>query len=166
MLPENKSYIRAAKGKILLGLLAASMMATGPSLALDKAKNDPQIQHRHNVKEIVKYSLKGMSAILKGEVKSPDHFPALAQAMASSASIATDMFKTDTRGIDGKTDAVDKIWDNWEDFSKRMDAFNADAQDLAMVAKEGDMKKNILAFKKTAKNCKSCHDEYKKDRKK
>lgn len=151
------------KGKILIGLLAASLIAAGPSLALDEAKENPKLQYRQNVMEIVKYSLLGMRDIIKGDIKDQDQFPALAAAMASATSISAGMFKEDTRSLEGKTTAKDSIWENWQDFSKRIDAFNADAQALAMVAKEGDMKKNILAFKKTAKNCKSCHDEYRKD---
>lgn len=163
MHPENTSIIQMTKGKILLGLLAASIIATGPALALDEAKENPKLQHRQNIMEIVKYSLLGMRDIIKGDVTDQSQFPALARSMANASSIATKAFAPDTRSLEGKTTAKDKIWDNWEDFSKRMAAFNADAQDLAMVAKEGSMKKNILAFKKTAKNCKSCHDEYRKE---
>ena len=160
---ENISTLQMTKGKILIALLAASFMASGPSLALEEAKENPKLQYRQNVMEIVKYSLLGMRDIIKGDVADQSQFPALARSMANASSIATRAFTPDTRSFEGKTTAKDSIWENWQDFSKRMDAFNADTQALAMVAKEGDMKANILAFKKAAKNCKSCHDEYRKD---
>lgn len=166
MQPKNASTIQMTKGKILIGLLAASLIATGPTLALDEAKENPKLQYRQNVMEIVKYSLLGMRDIIKGDVADQSQFPALASSMANASSIATKAFTPDTRSLEGKTTAKDSIWENWEDFSKRMTAFNADAQALAMTAKDGDMKKNILAFKKVTKNCKSCHDEYRKDDKK
>jgi cytochrome c556 len=152
-------YIR----KIALGLMTGSVLLVGPSLANDEVKENPRLQHRHNVMEIVKYSLLGMKAIISGDVKDQSQFPELAASMANAASVASKMFKEDTRELEGKTDAKDKIWANWEDFSKRMDAFNSAAQELAVVAKEGDMNKNIIAFKNTAKNCKACHDEYQKE---
>lgn len=149
--------------KMTIGLLAASIMFTAPMLAVDDTKENPRLQYRHSVMETIKYSLLGMRAIIKGDVKDQDQFPALAQSMASAASVANQMFKEDTRALEGKTAAKDKIWDNWEDFSKRMSTFNEAAQKLATVAKEGDMKANIMAFKNTAKNCKSCHDEYQEE---
>lgn len=157
------SQIKINTNKMAIGLLAASIVFTAPMLALDDTKENPRLQYRHSVMETIKYSLLGMSAIIKGDVKDQDQFPALAQSMASAASVANQMFKEDTRGLEGKTAAKDKIWDNWEDFSKRMSSFNDAAQELAAVAKKGDMKNNIAAFKNAAKNCKSCHDEYQED---
>ncbi len=163
MRSNKTSYIQMTKGKIFIGLLAASLIATVPSLGLDDAKENPKLQHRQNVMEIVKYSLLGMRDIIKGDVADQSQFPALASSMANASSIATKAFALDTRSLEGKTTAKDNIWENWSDFSKRMAAFNADAQNLAIVAKEGAMKANILAFKKATKNCKSCHDEYRKE---
>lgn len=157
------SQIKIRTSKITIGILAASLLFAAPSLAIDDDKENPRLQYRHNVMEIVKYSLLGMRDIIKGDIKDQDQFPALAQSMASAASIANEMFKEDTRALEGKTGAKAKIWDNWEDFSKRMKDFNDAAQELAEVAKEGDMKNNIMAFKNTAKNCKSCHDEYRQE---
>ena len=159
------SQIKTHTSIMTISLLTASLIFAVPSLAIDDAKENPRLQYRHNVMEIVKYSLLGMRDIIKGDIKDQDQFPALAQSMASAASIANDMFKEDTRALEGKTGAKAKIWDNWEDFSKRMKAFNDAAQELAAVAKAGDMKNNIAAFKNTAKNCKSCHDEYRQEHK-
>lgn len=163
MQPKNTSYIQMTKGKIFIGVLAASFIASGSSLALDEAKENPKLQYRQNVMQIVKYSLLGMRDIIKGDITDQSQFSALASSMANASSIATKAFAPDTRSLEGKTTAKDSIWENWEDFSKRMNTFNTDVQALAMVAKQGDMKANILAFKKATKNCKSCHDEYRKD---
>ena len=162
MRSDKASYIQATKGKIFIGMLAASLIATVPSLALDEEKVNPKVQHRQNVMEIVKYSLLGMRDIIKEDVADQSQFPALASSMANASSIAAKAFTPDTRSLEGKTTAKDNVWENWSDFSKRMETFNADAQALAIVAKEGDMKANIIAFKKAAQNCKSCHDEYRK----
>lgn len=148
------------KSKVILALLATSIMISAPSSAQDKEKVDPTMQHRQNVMEIVKYSLFGMRDIIKGDVKDQSQFSAFASAMASATSVAGRAFKQDTRGLEGKTTAKGDVWDNWQDFNGRMQDFDAAAQTLANVASEGDMKKNILAFKDLAKNCKGCHDEY------
>ncbi len=151
------------KKYMLSSLIATSILISVPTVAIDDEKTNPQIQHRQNIMEIVKYSLLGMSAIIKGEVKDQGQFPALASSMASATSVASKAFETDTRALEGKTTAKSEVWDNWQDFSKRMDTFNQAAQELAVVAKDGDMKKNVMAFKNMAKNCKSCHDEYRED---
>ena len=148
-----------------IGLVAASYMVAVPVQALDEEKENPKLQHRQNIMEIVKYSLLGMRGIIKGDVKDQSQFPAFAASMANASSIATQAFKEDTRTLEGKTTAKGDVWENWQDFSKRMNEFNDAAQVLAVVAKDGDMAKNLEAFKNTAKNCKSCHDEYREEHK-
>ena len=100
--------------------------------------------------------------IRKGEGGTPADFPEIAASMAAAASKTKAAFEKDTRGFEGFTKAKDNVWENWEDFAKRLDKMDMDAQAFAEAAKSGDMSKMGPAMGALGKNCKSCHDEYKK----
>ncbi len=136
-------------------LLATSVHADG-----EKKKRFSESQYRHDVMEVPKYTLAGMVQHLKGELDLTEELPALAQMMATAASISKASFEKDTRGMEGHTEAKDSIWENWEDFAARMDTFEADTKALVIAAESGDKGQFGAAFGKVTKNCKSCHDKY------
>jgi len=143
----------------MIGGVFVPVAAHGES---EKEKRFAESQYRHDVMEHFNYSMKKLVPIL---FKGADHkadLPAIADIMASAATITTTAFEKDTRGMEGHTEAKDKIWDNWEDFSARLEKMQADTAVFAAVAKTGDMAAIVPAFKKVGSNCKSCHDEYKK----
>jgi len=119
-------------------------------------------QYRHDTMEHFSYSMKKLVPILFKGTGNPDHLPAIAQIMASTASISKSVFEKDTRGVEGHTKSKDAVWENWEDFAKRMDSLEADTAAFAEVTKQTtDMDKIKAAFGLVGRNCKGCHDEYK-----
>ena len=72
-----------------------------------------------------------------------------------------DYFKLDTRGFNVPSDALDKIWDNQEDFSNKMANLAEAAANLKQTAQSGEDSALKPAIGKIFNTCKSCHDDYK-----
>jgi len=128
----------------------------------EKEKRFFESQYRHDVMEHFSYSMKKLIPILFKNAGHKDHLPEIANIMASTAKMSKSSFKKDTRGMEGRTESKDNIWENWSDFSARMDKLEADTAAFSEATKSGDMAVIVPAFKKVGSNCKSCHDEYKK----
>jgi len=155
-----------------LGKLASATVATamiGGALmpaAADgegEAKRFFESQYRHDVMEHFSYSFKKISMIMKGQAGSKDDIAAIANIMANASTMTKASFKKDTRNMEGHTEAKDNIWEKWDDFSQRLDKLEADANAFAVAANSGDMAQIGPAMENVGKNCKSCHDKYKKD---
>lgn len=58
-----------------------------------------------------------------------------------------------------ETEAAPAIWENWDDFKKRLNQFKVDAQGAAASAEKG-LDAFREGFVKMAQNCKSCHEKY------
>lgn len=119
-------------------------------------------KYRHDTMQHFNYSMQKLVPILFQGTGNPDHLPAIARIMASTATMTKSVFEKDTRGMDGHTKAKDAVWENWQDFAKRMDGLEADTAAFAEVtARTTDMDEIKAAFKNVGRNCKGCHDEYK-----
>ncbi|MBL4640027.1 MAG: cytochrome c [Kordiimonadaceae bacterium] len=153
------------KAQIIKGMaiaaLVAGMLSPVAAHSSEKKKRFVESQYRHDVMEHFSYGFKQVGLIMKGQAGEKKHLAAIATIMAAAAPVARDAFVKDTRGTEGHTEAKDKIWDNWADFSSRMDKFVADTAAFDVAAKTGDMAQIGPAMKKVGGSCKSCHDEYK-----
>lgn len=119
-------------------------------------------KYRHDTMQHFNYSMQKLVPILFRGTGNPDHLPAIARIMASTATMTKSVFEKDTRGTEGFTKAKNAIWENWEDFAKRMDALEKDTAAFAEVtARTTDADEIMAAFKNVGRNCKGCHDEYK-----
>ena len=61
-------------------------------------------------------------------------------------------------------DSLPAIWDNWDDFSTRMDEFVEDTALVAKLAREGG-RDAIMAdvVRALSTSCKGCHEMYRKE---
>lgn len=145
------------------GSLFAPFAATGAFGDDDGEERFAESQYRHDVMEHFNYSIKKILQNFQGNVQHPEHFAPIATIMASTATMTKAAFEKDTRGMEGHTKAKDEIWDNWEDFSSRLDQLEADTAAFAEVAQSGNMEQIGPAFRKAVSQCKACHDKYKAD---
>ena len=88
-----------------------------------------------------------------------DRVKANAEAIAALAPMIPDVFRSDTRGSDIPTEALDKIWDNGADFADKAATVAARAADLASATADGQGAA-MKAFGAMGASCKACHDEY------
>ncbi len=156
------------RSKKLIGATTlTAMVAIGLSATTSAHQNKERFvdsQYRHDLMEVVKYSVGNIGKIVQKKVDVKDgQLAAHAEILAKAAASAKDAFEKDTRGIKGFTEAKDNIWEDWEDFSERMDKFAADTQAFADATKSGDNAKIGAGIGAVFKNCKSCHDKYKSE---
>jgi cytochrome c556 len=145
--------------------LAAGIMAPVAAHSDESGeKRFPESQYRHDLMEHFKYGIGNVVQIMKGESAHKDHLPKLAAIMADASSMVKDAFEKDTRAVSGMTEAKADIWENWDAYAEAADQFERDARNFADVAAATDDMGQIgAAFKQFARNCKSCHDDYKAD---
>ena len=148
-------------------------------IATNENQDDIAIEIFEYIVEIAQdpeITLKAENNILKIETKkltkskedvynlqvSPNHKKITYQVGRGDLMIA-DYNRTDTSKFDVKTEALNKIWQDQENFSKRIDDLTKASAHLQQVAASGDkaaIKKAIVGVGKT---CGGCHDDFKKD---
>lgn len=130
----------------------------------DEAKSPEEmaIAYRQNAFHMIKYHFGPMAGMVKGDKEfNAEEFLKNAEAVATLSKFPINGF---IPGSDmGKTEAKSKIWDNMDDFKKKMETFQIEAASLAEVAKGGDMAAIKPQFGKVGESCKACHKEYKED---
>ncbi|WP_374765097.1 c-type cytochrome [Yunchengibacter salinarum] len=141
--------------------LTSAVFAHGDGSHAAQDDRYTESKYRHQLMEVVGYSAKNIVMHMKGEVDLDGQMLGHARILDQAAAMAKDAFAKDTRHKQGKTDSKDAVWENWEDFSSRLDSFKSDTAALvsALESEEGVP----AATKAMFKNCKSCHDEYRKD---
>ncbi len=147
--------------KIILTLVAGATLATAAQAA-NFDNNAEAIHYRQSAFGIIAHNFGDMAAMLKG--KKPFDQQVFEQRAANVAALAAIPAEGFIPGSDkGETEALSKIWQDKGDFDAIMKKFQKASAELAIAAKSGDKKAIKMAFKNTAKNCKGCHDSYKKD---
>ncbi|GGI69122.1 c-type cytochrome [Shewanella gelidii] len=148
------------KGTIIA--LIASIAVVGGAQAANFKKDEDAIHYRKSAFGVIAHNFGDMAAMLKGKKPYDQQvFEQRAANVAALAHIPAEGFLTKT--VDSGTEALPKIWQEKAEFDQIMEQFQKAAANLAVVAKTGDKKAIKKAFGATGKNCKSCHDSYKKD---
>jgi cytochrome c556 len=119
------------------------------------------IAYRQGVMKAVGGHMGAMSTILKGQGGNMKDFAMHATAMAGLAHASQGAFPKDSSKMEGKTEALDAIWDKPADFAKVNAAFVMHADKLAAAAKSGDKAAIGAAMGELGKNaCKACHTSF------
>ncbi len=142
----------------IVSLLAAACLCS--SLAV--AEEHPAIEYRESLMTLVGANFGPMVAMLKGEIPWDDARMA-AYGKDLKAVVGLDILRGFPPGSDqGETRAKPGIWENLEDFQKKLEAMQTEATKLGDTAAGADRKAIGDQIAATGKTCKSCHDEYKK----
>ncbi|EKE71702.1 c-type cytochrome [Gallaecimonas xiamenensis] len=141
-------------------LALAALVAVVPfAQAFDD--KDEAIAYRQSVFSLVATHFGEMGAMVKGD-KAFDAaaFQYRADSLAALSKMPLEGFLYP--GADqGDTKAKAAVWENTDEFKKRLAKFQSDAADLAKSAQSGDLGSIKPAFMKAAKNCKACHSDFK-----
>lgn len=60
----------------------------------------------------------------------------------------------------GDSNAMDLIWQDWDDFVPILDSLEADANAMIEAAEAGDPDTYVAAVRQVGRNCGTCHDTY------
>lgn len=132
------------------------LLFAGPVLA-----NDGAIEHRKAIYQAIGGHMKGMVAVLKGQVPHTENLGPHAKAIAALSQMVENVFPPDSDF--GETRAKMDIWKNQADFKEKISAFQKAAADLA-ATDPSDMKAFGSAVGALGKTCKSCHDKYREEK--
>jgi cytochrome c556 len=131
---------------IVAGLLAAS----GSALADDQ----DVIDYRSHVMKTIGEQFGAIQLILENRVPA-DNLATHLKVIAATAPQAKGAFTAEVAGGRSKPE----VWENWDDFSQRLDRFVAGAQELAQAAEAGDAAAAAAKLPATL-DCKGCHEVY------
>jgi cytochrome c556 len=149
--PRKRVYALVAIASLMLSPLAVSHL------------DDKQIaqSYRQSYFAMIAANFGPMAAMVKGEM------PWDEQMMAASADQLAALANLDVmRGFrdgteKGTTRAKPEIWENREDFQKKMEGLRQAADNLKVAANGTDRKAIAQQVGETGKACKACHDDYK-----
>lgn len=151
---------RAFRKKLLVTTIATAVLAPSATLA-QEGETFAEAKHRQEVMQQFNQSIKQILKNFEDGVQQAEVYQPLAVTMAEAATISKAAFEKDTRGMEGTTKAKAGIWDNWEDFSGRMDKLAEGTAAFAEATKSGDMSQVQPGFRQAVSQCKGCHDLYK-----
>lgn len=130
-------------------------------VALAQADPDNAIKYRQQIFQTLGANLTAVVMNLKGEVSFPDAVAVHARTVADTAPLIVPAMAQDTAGQGARdTDALAKIWDNWDDFTAKADDLEAAAVRLAELAGGDDMAALGAQVQEVGAACKACHDDY------
>lgn len=149
----------------IISVLALSLITTTAVAQADQSSGvDEAIEFRKSVMNTAGHSARLLMHMSKGTLAHEGHFPAIANQMAQGAALMKDAFRQNTIGQKSKTKTQvvtnTAIWDQWEDFSARTDAFAKDTAATAALANAGDIDGAKASLKAVFTHCKSCHEKY------
>ncbi len=148
-LPARRIPASAARG---MKLLLALTLPLVPISAVGQAE-DPVLA-RQLIMQALDDDAEALGMIVARAVP-PTKMAEHARNVAKSAKEAYESFKQNAPGGNAKPE----IWTNWEDYSKRMEAFVANSEKMAKIAEGGDVNA-VTEVMVDAMPCKSCHDVY------
>lgn len=118
--------------------------------------DEEQVEYRQDVMSAVGGTMAAIGKILKQEVERPNDIGPLAAALSELANTAQSIFPEGSEG----GDALPKIWEESEDFGKRLSALKDAASALREVASSGDMAQIGPAVGDVGQTCRGCHRRY------
>jgi len=133
-----------------------------PSFASD-SKIEDAIKYRQAVYKVIAWNIGPMGAMAKGKIPyDAEVFAKNAKRMAVMSEMSLEGFIPGSDKGFG-TEAKPEIWENWEDFTAKMQDMEEATKRLAEIAEQGDFNAAKKQLGATGKTCKSCHDEYRLD---
>ena len=144
--------------KIKTALLAATSIVV---MSTANAAEEDLVKYRMKLMEIIGGHMGSIAAIVKSEVPYKTDLAYHAKGLAEAAPLIKPSFET--KAMTDKSEALPKIWDNWEDFAKMADKLETASADLSAAITSGDRAAMGAALNATGKSCKGCHDEYMED---
>jgi cytochrome c556 len=124
-----------------------------------RADDQDVIDYRQLIMKQLDAESQALGMMVSGQIP-PDSLALEAKSIANAAKAALKAFEPKVPGGESKPD----VWSHWEDFSKRMQAFARDSDEMAKVAETGNVAK-VTELMITALPCKECHDTYRNKKK-
>lgn len=144
--------------KRLVQMLFLATFAASAQVAVAQKPEDA-IKYRQGVFAVIGWNFGSMAAMVKGEKEwNQEVFARNAEIVAFMSRLPAEGF---IPGSDrGNTKARPEIWQNMSDFTRKLEAMQAEVAKLAEVARGGDARAMRAQVGEAGKACKACHDDY------
>ncbi len=138
--------------------VTVAMLLSSTALAADE-RTQNAVEARQGLLKVVRSYFGPIYAMAGGHIPyDAEVVEKNANAIAALLPMIPDLFRMDTSGADIPTEALDGIWDNWEDFAGKAEASAEKARALAAAAADEEAAK--AAFRAFGGSCSACHDDY------
>jgi cytochrome c556 len=140
-------------------LVFALLLATGAAHA-QEPEHAATIQYRQGIYKAMRWNWAPLAQMVQG--KRPFDRAEFVKRATRVSFLSHQLLEGYPPGShDGAvTDALPAIWENFADFTAKLDDLKREAKALRLVAESGDEAAIKQQFMATAGTCKACHDEY------
>ncbi|KGJ92827.1 c-type cytochrome [Colwellia psychrerythraea] len=154
--------------KSILAITVATSLVAATAVVAQPASSEKHAVYatelRQSIFKLLGSNMGPLGAMAKGKV------PVDAKTVEKHATrinqlslMIADYTRTDTSKFDVKTEALGKIWQDPEHFSKDIDKLTLASANLMTAAKSNDESAIKKAIGGVGKTCGGCHDHFKKD---
>lgn len=156
--------MKAISKIIVSGLLTASAFTVVATPATSQKHANKSTEWRQATFQLIASNMGSLGAMAKGKIPVD---AATAEKNATRinqlAYMISDYMSVDTRKFDVKTEALDKVWEQPDEFNEKIQALIEASANLQTAAKSGDSGAIKSAIGGVGKSCKGCHDQFKAD---
>jgi len=149
------AWIVALAGQQTASALAAQQPPASPPAAVSQEDADAIILDRQLIMQALDKDTEVLGNIVAGTTP-PTELIARTQSVAKNAKAALKAFEPKVPGGGAKPE----VWNNWDDFRKRMEDFAVKTGEMAKASETGNLAvvgEHMIG----ALQCKQCHDVYK-----
>lgn len=140
-----------------IGLALTISAFSTAALAHDEVKN-PTVKARMMAMEAIGGSMKTLAGMAKGEMAfDAEKANAAMAVIAEKSAMAAPLFEANE--TDPKSESLPAIWENWDDFVKKMDDLTVASKANLTLADAGSLG---AALGQVGGTCKACHSDYRK----
>ncbi|MBZ8133121.1 cytochrome c [Afifella sp. IM 167] len=148
---------------LTLALLVSSAVAVGAAYAQDMISGEDAISARQSIMKSFGASAKVGGGMMKGEIPYNPAVGAMVIATINAGAHSVGHFFPEDSKTGGDTEASPKIWEDMAGFNAKIEELQSSTE-MAMASPPADLDAFKAAFGDIAKNCKSCHEDYKLDK--
>lgn len=130
--------------------------------AEDKPKD--VVKYRQNIMKATSGHMGAIAAIIQGKIDRKDQLIEHARAVQALTKDIAKLFPPGSKV--GKTRAMGGIWENRPDFEQLASDAEEAANEFAVAVLIGDADAYKSKFKDLSENCKACHKDFRKKKKK
>ena len=152
--------------RLVIGIFLSAFLFSSIAAYAEPASSEKQARaatkFRQSLFQLVRSNMGPLGGMARGQIP----FDAAVMEkngmrMEQLGLMMADYLAVDTRKYKVDTEALDKIWENHDEFGTRIQDFISATQNLQTVAKAGDESKFKAAIGGVGRTCKGCHDNFK-----
>jgi cytochrome c556 len=150
--------------KFTLTFAALAAVAGAATAAMDQEQAEKAAEVRQSVLTVIGWNIGPMAGMVKERIPyDAERFRLHAERIAYMSTMLAESFRPDTRGAVLKTEALDGIWEDVDEFERLAAAMREKADALHAASGQGDFETSKAAFMELGQSCKNCHDKFKQE---